>query len=625
MKKQISLLLLIGFSLSVFCQRNYYWIKFKDKNNNSYSLNNPQQFLSQRSVDRRTIQHLHLDSTDLPLTQKYVDSISPFIDELKHRLKWANLVVVKVENVIHTETVLRTDTVFRTDTFHTTFHYTYQHHNTIASSLNRTDFDTLITYQADSVYDSVAHAGVFIIRDSFFLNDVVFRNQFDSLKQLSFIDSIGGIEFLPARALQKQSKFEDINPIDQHITYPSKYGAAYHQINMLNADLLHQMGYRGDGMVIGVMDNGFKNVNTNPAFDSARTKILSTWDYVNNEANVYNEGDHGATAFSCIGSNLPNKYIGTAPEAGFILSHTEDNGHEWVMEEYNWEAAAEAADSAGANIFSTSLGYTDFDANTGNHMYADLTGDKTVMTHAGNMAFKKGILVLNSAGNEGDKAWHYISAPADGDDVLAIGAVDSTEKVTNFSGRGPNSNGRIKPDICAQGLNSAVVNTNYSIGTSNGTSFSCPIMAGCVASLWSAFPDKSAADIRDAIMISSNHFWTPDNVHGYGIPNFYNAYLFLKTNYNSDILRFSNDVMVYPNPFTNELNVSLFNSDSVGQTHTIEIFNLLGQKVFSEDLFIRGENFGSLQVDLAKSFRAGEYILRVDRDKNRTQRIIKVK
>jgi hypothetical protein len=296
------------------------------------------------------------------------------------------------------------------------------------------------------------------------------------------------------------------------------------------------------------------------------------------------------------------------------------------MEEYNWEAAAETSDSAGANVFSTSLGYTTFDDGVGSHEYKDLTGDKTVITHAGNMAFNKGILVLNSAGNEGAGSWFRVNAPADGNDVLAIGAVDSAENVSSFSSRGPNFAGRVKPDFCAQGSKSAVVASNGFIGTSSGTSFSCPIAAGCVASLWSAFPDKKATDIRDAIMISCDNFWTPDSLHGYGIPNFYNAYLFLKTNYNDRILRVDGEMVVYPNPFNNELNVPMYNRNAKeGSSHKIEIFNLLGQQILSREVYLRSATFEIVQLDIVKQLAAGEYILRVDGDKNNSYRVVKAK
>lgn len=627
MKKTFTLFLFLCFaSIFVGAQNNYYWIKFKDKSNNPYSLSHPNQFLSQPSVDRRITQHLSLDSTDLPITEKYIDSIRPFVNELKHRLKWSNLVVAKVENIILTHSVLKTDTVFRIDTFHTSYHVVYLHHNTVSTSPYHVDYDTLVLTRIDSTYDTTAHAGAYIIHDSLFLNDVIAQNSFDSILQFPFVDSIGGIEFLPTRALRNKFSNEEAFTVDQHITYPSKYGAAYHQINMLNADLLHQMGYRGSGIIIAMMDNGFHNVGTNPGFDSVHTRILSTWDYVNNEADVYDEGDHGAQTFSCIGANVSDKYIGTAPGASFVLNHTEDNTAEWIMEEYNWQAAAEASDSAGANVFTTSLGYTEFNGGIGSHRYKDLTGDKTVITHAGNMAFNKGILVLNSAGNDGGGAWLHVGAPADGDEVLAIGAVDSAERVTSFSSRGPNFAGRVKPDICAQGSRSAVIDAFSFIKTSDGTSFSCPIMAGCVASLWSAFPEKSAKDIRDAIMISADNFWTPDSLHGYGIPNFYNAYLLLKTNYNEKILRVEGEMVVYPNPFSNELNISMYNNNPRdGVSHKIEIFNLLGQSIFSREVYLRESTFEIVQLDMVKQLETGEYILRVDSDKNNSYRVVKLR
>ncbi len=627
MKKNILIVFLLCASvISLWSQKNYYWVKFKDKNKNLHSLSNPSQFLSQRSIDRRNIQHLELDSTDLPITEKYVDSIRPFVNELKHRLKWSNLVIAKIESVILTDSVFKTDTIFRTDSFNTSYHLSYLQNNTISTSPYHINYNTSVSVRVDSTYDSIAHSGIFMIRDSLFLNDIVVENRFDSIKQFPFVDSIGGIDFFPSRALHKKFTDEEAFTVDQHISYPSKYGAAYHQINMLNADLLHQMSYKGSGIVIAMMDNGFHNAGSNPGFDSVHNRILSTWDYVNNEANVYNEGDHGAQTFSCIAANVPGKYIGTAPNASFILNHTEDNNAEWVMEEYNWAAAAESSDSAGADIFTTSLGYTTFDGGIGSHVYKDLAGDKTVITHAGNMAYKKGILVLNSAGNEGGSGWLHISAPADGDDVLAIGAVDSAEKVTGFSSRGPNFAGRVKPDICAQGSRSSVIDANYFIAANNGTSFSCPIMAGCVASLWSAFPDKSAKDIRDAVMISADNFWTPDSLHGYGIPNFYNAYLLLKTNYNQNILRTDDKLVVYPNPCSNVINVAIHNSDLVnGVSHKIEIFNLLGQCILNREVYLRESTFEIVELDIVKQLEAGEYILRFDRDKDNSFRVVKMK
>jgi len=519
-------------------------------------------------------------------------------------------------------TFAQRDTVYTTDTFSVTIYDSIFIYKTVNISGSSYSFATSVAYHPKIVHDTInPHPGPVYIRDTVFVTDVVTGNNFDSLKRFSFIDTIAEIKNNPLRSSFVNKKLEEVPPVNQLILYPNKYGAAYHQINMLNADLLHQMGYNGKGITISMMDNGFYNANNIAAFDSVRPRILGTWDFVNNEANVYDDGSHGENTFSCIAANLPNKFIGTAPGAYFYLFVTEDDSKEWIMEEYNWAAAAEVADSAGAQIFSTSLGYTEYDGGEGSHTYADLNGHNTLITCAANMAFGKGILVLNSAGNEGAKPWKYIAAPADGDSVLAIGAVDSTGKVTSFSSRGPNAAGLVKPDLCAQGQNSAVVNTGGGVGYSNGTSFSCPIMAGCFASLWSAFPNKTAHEIKDAVMISADHFWTPDSLHGYGIPNFYNAYLFLKNNYNQGIFPVTNEPVVYPNPFTTDLNVSFYNEEP--GNHKIELFDLQGRKVYSNYIHIRNTTFEFVKID-GDVLQPGEYILRIDETRELTQHLLKL-
>ncbi len=524
---------LLFVSFIGYSQSSNYWIRFTDKNNNAYSISNPEEYLSQRSVSRRTSHNVLIDETDLPMTTSYISSVLPFTNRLIHRLKWTNMLVVYIDN---------------------------------AASL-------------------------------------------DSILQFSFVDTVGRIEENPNRQWQEQDKFESVEiAVNQQYVADNPYGIAYRQANMLNIDLVHQLGFRGQNILVSSFDNGFVNVNAISAFDSVRPRILNTYDFVNHETDVYNEGAHGTNTFSNMAANITNRYLGTAPDAQYLLLQTEDNSREWVMEEYNWQAAAEYADSIGAQIFTTSLGYTTFDSSQGSHAYNDLNGNSTVITRAANLAAGKGILVLNSAGNEGDKSWHYISAPADGDSVIAVGAVDSSEKVTGFSGRGPNSLGRIKPDICAQGQKSAVISVQGDLGYSAGTSFSCPIMAGAFASLWSAFPNLSARDIYTAIVVSADNFWTPDNFHGYGIPNFYNAYLFLKTDYNQQILRMNDNALVYPNPFTTELNLSIYSPEYT--SYSIEIFDLQGRRVHSSEQFLRDSTFEILTLSEAQKLVPGEYVLR---------------
>jgi serine protease AprX len=539
-------LLLLG--LVATAQENYYWIKFKDKNCSWDAWSNPSQFLSPASLQRRQIQNIAINESDLPVCEDYIDSISPYISHLKHRLKWFNMAVVQV-----------------------------------------------------NVPQNIAQ-----------------------LKAFSFVDSVGPIMQIPQATKTDKFATEFTEPLpDQSIVYPNLYGLGYNQLNMLNGDLLHQLGYRGEGVLMAVFDNGFVNVNIIPGFDSARQKIVGTYDFVSHEENVYDDGGHGTNVLSCIAANVPNRMVGSAPGVNLLLLESEDDNAEWIMEEYNWAAAAEYADSAGAKIFSTSLGYTTFDGDSGNHTYADLNGNKTVITRAGNMAFGKGILVINSAGNYGGNSWRYVGAPADGDSILSIGAVDSAEVIAGFSSRGPTSAGKIKPDVCSQGVKSGVLSTTGDVSTSGGTSFSCPILAGCAACLWQAFPDKTNREIFDAIVISADRFWTPGNDYGYGIPNFYNAYLVLKTDYNANILKINRDAAVYPNPFSNELNVSIFSQDN--KTQTIEIFDQSGHCVIKQELFLRDKTFEIVKVPGVANLSAGKYVLRLNHDKATSVKLIKTR
>lgn len=535
--------LVLCFSVA-FTQRNYYWVKLKDKGCSAPLLNQPSLFLSQKSIERRETQNIAITDSDLPLCEDYVNAIRPFSEHIKHRLKWFNMLVVQVN---------------------------------VPSNV-------------------------------------------DSIKALPFVDSIGGIELIPHKSSLK--KFNEVyEPVDQSIVYPNHYGNAYNQIKMLNGDLLHQLGYKGKSVLIAVFDNGFINVNWIPGFDSVRTQILNTYDFVHDEVNVYDDGGHGTSVFSCIAANIPNRITGTAPEADFLLLESEDDNAEWIMEEYNWAAAAEYADSIGASIFSTSLGYTTFDADSGNHTYEDLDGNTTVITRASNMAFDKGILVINSAGNYGGNPWKFVGAPADGVNVLSIGAVDSSEVIAGFSSRGPNAAGNIKPDVCAQGVKTGVISSGGTVTTSGGTSFSCPVLAGCAACLWQAFPEKSNRDIHTAIVVTADRFWTPDNEYGYGIPNFYNAYLLLKTNYNGDILHVTDEVAVFPNPVKQTMNVSVFSTGN--KEYKLEIFNTSGEIVLTKNYFVREGTFEIFSIEEVAALADGTYVIRLNGDKRTSHRIIK--
>lgn len=304
------------------------------------------------------------------------------------------------------------------------------------------------------------------------------------------------------------------------------YGTGAAQIQLTNGQFLHNIGLRGQPMVMSLLDAGYFGYLTNTAFDSARkyNQFLGTWDFVANEASVNEDNAHGMNCLSEICANWPGTLVGTAPDAKFWLLRTEESGSEQPIEEYNWASGAEYADSAGTDIISSSLGYNQFDNAIFNHTYADMNGNTTPTSIAADLAAKKGILVVNSAGNEGNKTWKYIIAPADGDSVLAVGATTTNGTIASFSSFGPSADKDIKPNVVTAGAGIIVAGTNSQPATSNGTSFSCPNMAGLAACLWQGFPEVNNMKVIDAIQRSADKYDTPDDRYGYGTPNMKTAF-----------------------------------------------------------------------------------------------------
>ena len=316
------------------------------------------------------------------------------------------------------------------------------------------------------------------------------------------------------------------------INYSSTdYADAYNQLNMLGGHQLHNKGYKGSGMTIAVIDAGFYKVNELDVFADLQNQILATYDFVDRNANVYDDHTHGMMVLSTMGAKQSGKMIGTAPEADYLLFRTEDVFSENLIEEYMWVCAAEYADSSGADIINSSLGYTTFDDSTQNHTYADMDGKTAPISIGAGIACDKGIIVVNSAGNSGNSNWHYIGAPADHPAVLSVGAVDENEEFASFSSYGPNAEGFTKPNVVAQGKNTVVATSSNEVMIGNGTSFSSPVTAGMVACLWGANPDKSPEEIKRAIYVSADRYLSPDIQFGYGIPNYYDAHQSLDYNF----------------------------------------------------------------------------------------------
>jgi serine protease AprX len=304
------------------------------------------------------------------------------------------------------------------------------------------------------------------------------------------------------------------------------YGKAYAQNQLIGAVAMHDAGYRGEGMQIAVFDAGFPGANQITALQNIQTqnRLASTRNFVDGGRQVYLRNGHGTACLSLIGGELPGYYVGTAPRATFHLCVTEDVASESPMEEANWLAAAEYADSAGVDVISSSLGYNTFDDPDLSHTYAQLNGRTAISSLAALGAARAGMVVVNSAGNDGNNSWHYIGVPADADSIITVGAVDSLRNVAGFSSFGPTADGRIKPTLSAMGVASAVLAPNGTAVRGNGTSYACPELAGLVAGFWQANPALSAQQVIAALKAGASQPQNPDNTLGYGIANFATAY-----------------------------------------------------------------------------------------------------
>ena len=297
------------------------------------------------------------------------------------------------------------------------------------------------------------------------------------------------------------------------------------QTEQLHLHLLHEAGFHGQGVTMAVVDGGFQNVNTLSAFDAVREQIRGIYDTTDDTDSVTGTtGNHGVKCFGTIAAITP-EYQGAATAAQYYLIRSEENATESPKEMDNWVAAIELADSLGVDIASTSLGYAMFDDDCFTLSYSDMDGKSTRSSRAATIASRKGMLLVVAAGNEGNKAWHYIASPADADSILTVGAVDVQDSIAGFSSWGPTADGRVKPEVCARGHQTALINPiDNTVQYSNGTSFACPIIAGMAACLWSALPNASNMEIRERIIASANRYKEPHPQYGYGIPDAWKAY-----------------------------------------------------------------------------------------------------
>lgn len=371
-------------------------------------------------------------------------------------------------------------------------------------------------------------AGLQVIGGSKWNNTVLIKSIESSLApqlaELDFVTHCTKVFTAPDSIYPTKPDSIVADTLAQRMLKTHHYGRGWHQIKMLNGLKLHEAGFRGDGMLIAIVDGGFMNVNRIGYFKNVN--IIGQRDFAYPyTANLYDLLDHGTMVLSDIGANVDSLFVGTAPHASFLLLRSEDGDHESLVEEDYWAQAVEYADSVGADVINSSLGYSKFDDKSTNHKYREQNGKTTLISRTASMVAGKGMILVNSAGNEGSRPWKRTNCPADATNILAVAALTADSINANFSSVGPSFDGRVKPDVGAQGYKSTVIDGSGVIGTANGTSFAAPITCGMVTCLWQALPHKTAVEIMDLVRRSADRASYPDNVYGYGVPDYWKAYL----------------------------------------------------------------------------------------------------
>lgn len=510
-----------------------YLIRFNNKSGTPFAPDAPEAFLSPRAIDRRAVQGISVDSTDLPVDPVYITTVLAQGDvQLVNRSKWFNAITVRTSDTV------------------------------ALAAIGELPFVTQVVLTR-RLHGPAPDAGKFT-------------------RPMDARGGRGGGD--------------------------ADYGPSFNQLALMNGQVLHELDARGQGMLIGVLDSGFDGVDSLPAFAELRDRggITLTRDMVEHDGDVYADHWHGRSVLSCMAGIIQGQLIGSAPDADYVLLRSEDAGTENLVEEDNWIAAAELADSIGCDVINTSLGYTVFDDSLLNHAYADMNGTTTRISIAAGMAAQKGMIPVCSAGNSGETAWYHIGAPADAIDILAVGAVNSDGQSAAFSSRGPSADGRVKPDVCAVGEGAIGLRLEGdSIAAINGTSFAAPILAGMVACLWQLHPDRSAHDIMFAVR-SSAHLWSdPNDSLGYGIPDFQQAHDHLTLTSGIPGTPDHHGIIAYPLPFVDHLTVMVPEGDG----NRAALHDPMGRIVWSAP--VSGTGPVTLSDAALRTLAPGAYILRV--------------
>lgn len=530
--------LMLVLPAALFSQKlgnGFYWITLSDKFDNGYSVSQPEEYLSQRAIDRRERQNIEIKADDMPVSKVYTDSLQHLGLTIIGVSRWFNAVIAQ-------------------------------------------SYDTLLL---------------------------------DSIGNLGFVDPFD--PDLPRKRISHSIHTPLWEDVEYRFpkSFEFDYGLSFPQISLLNGHELHKAGFTGKGIQIALLDGGFYRVDSIAAFDSLRAenRLLGYKDFTSSGTDFFNSHYHGMSVLSTIAANEPGEIVGTAPHASVYLLLSEIIQSESPLEEALWVLAAEFADSAGADIITSSLGYSVFDDPSLNYSYSDMDGKSTLVTRAAEMAFSKGMIVVVSAGNEGNKEWKYITAPSDGENVICVGATDTGGFVAPFSSRGPSSDNRQKPDVVSVGSRTVITHSSGFTTYGYGTSYAAPQIAGLIACLWEANPDKSNKEITAAVRRSGNLYFNPNDSAGYGIPDFLAANLQLKSSVPSIQ---SEELSIIPNP-----NLGIFeirHGNILTGDARVSIYDDSGKLIYNE---IRNFDSGYTRIHELQGIKEGIYLVVVDRDKKK--------
>ncbi|WP_026951527.1 S8 family serine peptidase [Algoriphagus mannitolivorans] len=519
--------------------QNRYAVYLKYKPQSGFTLANPQAYLTPKAIQRRQKEKLAIDSLDLPVSEKYIELLRKSSNHILYNSKWLNASI-------------------------------------------------LVADQA----------------------------QINTIKTFPFVDKVvyvaPGFYQPPGSRILTDQEGPVQDPLKtQHPKWKNREATAAantydFQNQLIGIDKMHQEGFTGKGITIAVFDAGFPGVNTASPFAYlinnkkiiAQKNTVKPW-----QKEVFTDHPHGTNVLSLIGANEPGKLVSGAYDAEYILVITEDVFTEYWIEELNWVRGAEFADSLGVDIINSSLGYIDFDDASMTYQTKDLDGKTTIIAKGAKIASDKGILVVNSVGNYGSAGASSLISPADVKEVLSIGSVTQQLTVSGFSSRGPTADGRIKPDLAAFGNSPVLVLSNGAIGASSGTSFSGPQVAALAGGLWGAKPEWTRAELVENLLRSASQFEKPDNLLGYGIPDFFKAYYgeILSVEDVEDI-----EWKIFPNPISEgELSIYF----GIGLACELRLFDSSGKAVLESGLE-RPNIKTPYKIDLA-GFTPGLYLVQL--------------